>query len=477
MEIKKTVSSFLTLVALLTVSYNASAQRIINCSPNPSPEDLGSANQCLMDALENAQPGDEIILAPGNYRGGTRSVEPFDNFSSFASDADGTASQPIIIRGSSATNKPVITTSAGREHGWYGLSITGDYWIIKDIKVTNVAKGVVLDHANNCQLIGLTVTDIGEEAIHLRSGSSNNLIQNCEISYTGQIEGKEGFGEAVYVGSDRKRHSSIPGDLNDPNCNNNIIENSIIGPFITADAFDIKEGTENTVIRGNTFYAEGVTGINSADSFIDLKGTYGYVYDNIFNINPENDPNKDVSQLNAVIDVSNRTFGGYDYKTGEFSAIFDNTINIADSKSDIPTTRIILDPEKQPEPSTDVHVYNNTRVPDSEWVLDPVSSEVISFSCPEWNEYRPCTVLSVATHENNPKVTFIQNTNTKTVSIIGLLGNSKTKISIFDLTGKNIKNITTTDLVVTINTSNFSSGVYVFTINSGNSAASKLLIL
>jgi len=477
MEIKKTVSSFLTLVALLTVSFNASAQRIINCSPNPGSEDLGSANQCLMDALENAQPGDEIILAPGNYRGGTRSVEPFDNFSSFASDADGTASLPIIIRGSSATNKPVITTSAGREYGWYGLSITGDYWIIKDIKVTNVAKGVVLDDADNCQLIGLTVTDIGEEAIHLRSGSSNNLIQNCEISYTGQKEGKAGFGEGVYVGSDRKRQGNEPGDLDYPDCNNNIIENSIIGPFITADAFDIKEGTENTVIRGNTFYAEGVTGANSADSFIDLKGTYGYVYDNIFNINPENDPNKDVSQLNAVIDVSNRTFGGYDYKTGEFSAIFDNTINIADSKSDIPTTRIILDPEKQPEPSTDVHVYNNTRVPNSEWVLDPVSSEVISFSCPEWNEYRPCPQLSVATHENNQEVTIIQNTNAKTVSIIGLLGNSKTKISIFDLTGKNIKNITTTDLVVTINTSDFSSGVYVFTINSGNSATSKLLML
>lgn len=483
MKIKNTIRNSFALTMLVLVFSNVSGQRIINCSPNPGSEDLSKPNLCLLDALENAQPGDEIILAPGNYVGGTRSVQPFDNFSSFASDADGTASQPIIIRGSSATNKPVITTKVGRVHSWYGLSITGDYWIIKDIKVTNVAKGVVLDDANNCQLIGLTVIDTGEEAIHLRSGSSNNLIQGCEISYTGQKEGKEGFGEAVYIGSDRKRHGNNPGDADYPDCDNNITENCIIGPFITADAFDIKEGTENTVIRNNVFYAEGVTGVNSADSFIDLKGIYGYVYDNVFNINPENDPNKNVSKLNAVIDVSNRTFGGFNYKTGRFSAIFDNVINIGDSKADIPTVRVILDPEKQPNPSTDVHVYDNIRVPNTPWVLDATSNEYITRSCPQWNDYRSCRlqeeapVLSTQDHEFLEGVKIIQNTDDKKISIIGLLGSANKEISIFDLNGKNIKNTSTINTQVTIDASYIPTGVYILTINSDKMASSKLIML
>lgn len=466
----------LSTTILLFATANLNAQRIIRCSPNSGSEDLSKPNLCLLDALENAQPGDEIILAPGNYVGGTRSVQPFDNFSSFASDRDGTDEKPIILRGSSATNKPVITTKAGRVHSWYGINLTGNHWIIKDIEITNVAKGIVLDDASHCQLLGLKVSNVGEEAIHLRSGASNNLIKGCEISYTGQIEGKEGFGEAVYIGSDRKRHGANPGDADYPACDNNITEDCIIGPFITADAFDVKEGTENSVIRRNTFYAEGVTGANSGDSFIDLKGIYGYVYDNTFNINPNNDPNKDVSKLNAVIDVSNRTFGSFTGKTGRFSAIFDNTINIARSKSSIPTARIILDPEKQPDPSTDVHVYNNLRVPNTEWVLDPTSKEYIARSCPEWNTYRECPpALSTQSFENLLGFDIISNSKENRVSVIGLSENSTKEITIYDLNGRKLKNIISSDNVVSMDTSYMSAGIYIINIKTDSTQASKLI--
>lgn len=468
-----------TLLFTFVLCLNASsllAYEVFNCSPNPSPDDRGKPNTCLLEALANAQPGDEIILAPGIYVGGTRSEEPFDNFSSFTSSASGTAANPIILRGSSSTNKPIITTKQGRTHSWYGLSITGDYWIIKDIEITNVAKGVMLDNANHCQLINLNVHDIGEEAIHLRSGSSNNLVRGCSISFTGRADGKEGFGEAVYVGSDRAKHSNQEGDLNDPNCNNNIIENSEIGPHISADAFDIKEGTENTVIRNSTFYADGVTGANSGDSFIDLKGIYGYVYGNTFNINPNNDTNQDVSKLNAVIDVSNRTFNGYSYKTGEFSAIFDNTINIADDKSTIPTARIILDPDKQPEPSKDVHVWENTRIPNSEWVLDEVSSEVINRFCPVWNAYQECEILSVETPSATKDFTIIQNPNSQNISIIGL-SPQRNLISIYDMNGRRLKNISTKNLIKNLDLSNLSSGTYVIHIETEAVQVAKLILL
>ena len=45
-----------------------------------------------------------------------------------------------------------------------------------------------------------------------------------------------------------------------------------IGPFIAAEPIDVKEGTFTGVIRGNTFDGRGISGQNSADSWIDVKG-------------------------------------------------------------------------------------------------------------------------------------------------------------------------------------------------------------
>lgn len=464
------------LIGYLSVGNTFAFQQVFNCSPNPSPDDRNSANECLLDALANAKPGDEIILEPGIYIGGIRSEMPFDNFSSFTSSASGTPNNPIILRGSSPTNKPIITTKGNREHSWYGLAITGDYWIIKDIIVTNVAKGVMLDDANHCQLINLEVYDIGEEAIHLRSGSSNNLIKNCKISYTGQAEGKQGFGEGIYVGSDRAKHADQSGDLHYPDCNNNIIEFCEIGPHISAEAFDIKEGTENTVVRNCTFYANGITGANSGDSFIDLKGIYGYVYDNVFNVNPNNDSDNDVSKLNSIIDISNRTFGSYDYKTGQFSAIFDNQLYIANNKSDIPTARIILDPEKQPSPSENVHVWNNERIPNSQWVLDDTSENVIDQFCPDWNQYRTCENLSIDTPSTEASFTIIQSPGTRKISIIGL-SSASSNISIFDINGKIVKNKITSNQIETMNMHDIHSGVYILQVKTKTSRSAKMFAL
>jgi hypothetical protein len=53
-----------------------------------------------------------------------------------------------------------------------------------------------------------------------------------------------------------------------------------IGPNIAAEPIDVKEGTHNGVIRGNTFDGKGISGQNSADSWIDVKGIGYTIEDN-----------------------------------------------------------------------------------------------------------------------------------------------------------------------------------------------------
>jgi len=54
--------------------------------------------------------------------------------------------------------------------------------------------------------------------------------------------------------------------------NRNKAINNHFGPNIAAEAIDIKEGTEGGLIDGNTFDGTGMSGENSADSWIDVKG-------------------------------------------------------------------------------------------------------------------------------------------------------------------------------------------------------------
>jgi len=444
---------FLSLLLLVNISF---AQRVINCADDDS----------LEAALLDARPGDEIILKAGvTFVGGSRSVP--DNYSAFWSDKDGEAGKPITIRGESRNNKPVI--SANRSgYSWYGFNLSGDYWVMKDIIVRGVLKGIVLDGANNCELIDLEVYEIGQEAIHLRTGSSNNLIKGCVIRDTGKRSDKDkGFGEGVYVGSNRTSHDKF-----DPNCNDNIIENCVFGPNITAEAFDIKEGTERTVVRNNTFFASGITGVNSGDSFIDLKGLYGYVYGNTFNVLENADA------INSIIDVSNRTFGRYSYKTGSHSAIFENTINLSSDKATIQTARIILDPEKQPSPSENVHVWDNVRNSNAAENVDALTLSIVETNCPEWNEFRVCNASTLSISDNTLKQGFSMYPN-PVVDYIYVTGENASDINqvyINSIQGKELYRVNVKDLSSGIDVSGLPTGLYIISfVTQSNTISQKFV--
>ncbi|NJM80808.1 MAG: hypothetical protein HC854_16560 [Flavobacterium sp.] len=175
--------------------------RTINCSTVAQ----------IKAAMADARPGDEIIIAAGTYASDAKVKDGFGKFNYFSGLADGTAANPIIIRGASSTNLPILTVPTNLRYVSPIMGITGDYWVIKDLEISYGQKGLMLDTANNCKIINVTIHHTDQEGLHLRSNSSNNLVQNCKIFETGIGDG--GTGEGVYVGSDEKKSYCLSSKL------------------------------------------------------------------------------------------------------------------------------------------------------------------------------------------------------------------------------------------------------------------------
>ena len=343
----------------------------------------------LKTAMADAKPGDDIIIAPGIYYSATKVKDGIGKFNYFSGLANGTAEHPITLRGADGTKMPILRPSVANEYTSPVIGITGDYWIIKNIEISHGQKGLILDTANHCQLINLNINNIGQEGLHFRSSSSYNLALNCKISHCGVKEPE--FGEGVYIGSDQKAHGTYS-----PDCDRNTIDSCFFGPNVSAECIDVKEGTQNTVIKNCTFDATGISGANSADAFIDLKGGYSYVYNNTFNAN-------NATILASCIDFQERTGTNSGYR----NAIFNNIFNLGESKKEIPTAR-----KRGGEPS-EIHVWGNTRNPVSPDFPEDGSGTLryITQSCPTWN-ILPCSGLANV----KPTVQITTPTNETTIN-------------------------------------------------------------
>lgn len=236
--------------------------------------DVSTAAQ-LRAALSGAGPGTVIRMAPGQYRG------------SFVAQKAGSASQPITLTGPAdavlvndgpsgqAPSCPAPT--AGWDSG-YGLWLYGaPYWKLTGFTVAESKKGIILDNSHHTTIDGVTVHHVDEEAVHFRRSSADSVVRGSKITHTGLVQ--PGYGEGVYIGSANSNwgcHGNSGGV--DKSDRVHVLDNRI-GPDVAAEPIDVKEGTQSGVIRGNTFDGRGITGENSADSWIDVKGT-GYLIEN-----------------------------------------------------------------------------------------------------------------------------------------------------------------------------------------------------
>lgn len=221
----------------------------------------------LKAALLDAQPGDTITMADGMY---ADSMHLGNYTGSFAITADGTAENPITLAGS-----PNAVIDGNGTGGRYGLYLVGaDHWNLVGFTVANASKGVVQDGSNHVFYEDMTVTNIGAEAVHFRAFSSHNVVKNSTISSTGRNSAQ--FGEGVYIGSASGANWDIHSGGEPDASDRNIVIGNTFTDF-TAEAIDIKEGSTGNYVAYNTFEGSSLSGENSADSWVDIKGNYNLV--------------------------------------------------------------------------------------------------------------------------------------------------------------------------------------------------------
>lgn len=220
-------------------------------------------------AIQAAGPGAVILVADGEHRFDDRLVAA----------ASGTATEPITLRGS--RNAVIRTKNAS---GDYGLHITGDHWRIEGLTIAHATKGIVLDGSVGTVIDGVEIFDIGDEAVHFRTCSSDGVLRNSFIHDTGRNSAQ--YGEGVYVGSANSnwdKYECTDAEEGDPTGDNTervLIEDNVFED-ITAEGADLKEGTDSGIIRRNVFRRVGISGQNSADSAIDAKGNGWVIEDNV----------------------------------------------------------------------------------------------------------------------------------------------------------------------------------------------------
>lgn len=223
-----------------------------------------TSGEDLADALESARPGDVIDLADGTYEG------------EFVASSAGTEEDPIFLCGSRDA-----VLDGGDVEGGYVLHLDGaSHWRLVGFSVRNGQKGVMADAVTGVVVQDLSVNDIGDEAIHLRDGSTRNAVQGNEIGRTGLRRDK--FGEGVYIGTAVSNWCSYTDCRADRSDYNLVKDNTFRAT--SSEAIDVKEGTTGGVITGNTFDGSSITG---ADSWVDVKGNNYLVADNVGSNAPE----------------------------------------------------------------------------------------------------------------------------------------------------------------------------------------------
>jgi parallel beta-helix repeat protein len=276
----------------------------------------------LTAALAGAVAGQTIQLADGTYNG------------NFTATAVGTAAAPIRLVGSS---NAVLTNSAGTGYGLYLNN--AQYWDISGFTVSNYLKGIVLDGSSYNTLENLTVNNIDQEGVHFRKFSSYNTIQLSSIYDTGNGPGASdaGFGEGVYIGSAYSNWATLTNGNPDASNYNRVISNHI-GANVRAEGVDIKEGTIGGLILNNTFDASGISGANSADSVIDVKGSNYTLKGNVV-INPaltsimldgfQVHVVKDSKSVNLANSGTNNTFDGNSFNLNNAAGYGINVVGVS----------------------------------------------------------------------------------------------------------------------------------------------------
>ncbi|QHC56584.1 hypothetical protein [Rathayibacter tanaceti] len=186
----------------------------------------------LAAALASPSPNEVIHLDDGWYTG------------KFALRGTAAQSGSIWICGS-----PNAVLSSGSTSSGTALLLNG----VSDVHLVGFAvrssfQGIQVLASSGVRMAGLTVTDIGYEAVHFRSQTTDSLIVGSTIRRTGLVAAK--YGEGVYVGTSDRNWCEYNGCNPDRTARIAVVDNSITDTG--AEPIEAKEGTLDGNILGNT---------------------------------------------------------------------------------------------------------------------------------------------------------------------------------------------------------------------------------
>jgi|GEM_PF-1434178 len=278
----------------------------------------------LQSALKNAEPGDEIVLASGEYTGEVSVEASGDAQAHFFSDRSGTADDPIILRSRSSS---VFAQVTGADHTANdALKLNGNHWQIKYLQIGGAQNGLVLDAASNNTIENLLIDGVGERALIVANGSSHNQVRGSSFANTGLAprEGLETRGEAIVIGSSADDWATAPDGTMDEKAYDNTIRSNTFGPNIAAEAIEISEGTLRTLVQYNIFDTQS-TGSNAEDSsLLVIKGNDASVSYNSF-INSEG------SAFSSLLSAKNVSRDWVTDNWGENNNFFQNISDLAEA--------------------------------------------------------------------------------------------------------------------------------------------------
>jgi hypothetical protein len=232
--------------------------------------DVASANG-LDAALAAALPGDLIVLADGLY------------VDTFTVDRDGTPAGRIVLCG-----------GPGAVLGPTGLSgnvlrLTGATdWTFAGFTIRGGNIGVFAEFVHRVEFRDLDVGHVGQSGIVIRYDSTFNTVADSHVHHTGL--NNPVIGEGVYVGT--YHGGTQPPDGQD-NTADTLVTGNYFGPYVGAEAVDVKQRTVRTTITGNWFDGTGSVpaivgagpGGSNVRAWLDIQGSDSVVTGNV-GVNP-----------------------------------------------------------------------------------------------------------------------------------------------------------------------------------------------
>lgn len=237
---------------------------------------VSSTNE-LRDALVRAGNGDEILLAPGEYKG------PWVIEGKVGLTVTGPGLGPGAQEGPTAT---LVTTHGGKPC----LLVQGCEWCtVRDLALQGGQKALMVDASSDCVFDHLDVGQCKMEAVHFRNQSQRCTLQYSLVHDTGlggdtaagHGRTQADDGEGVYIGT---ALSNTPRDsAGQPNPDRSdgmrILYNRIWNTSV--ENIDIKEFTSRGVVAGNELDG-GVARSRGVPAQIELKGSDYLIQTNNF---------------------------------------------------------------------------------------------------------------------------------------------------------------------------------------------------